>query len=338
MAATRKNSPPRKPVHMHIDNDSSLGEVFEVTPARIKAVLAKFPSVAKRLDITLENDGHRLDEHLRTADVLFGWRFDRRNLAQRAPKLRWIHAPGAGINHFLPFDWLPPGVAFTNNRGIHGARAHEYAIMAILMLNNRVPEMVTHQRAGRWQQVFNSGIAGKTLLVIGVGSVGSGIAAWAKRFGMHVIGIRRTGKKRRQVDEMYKPEALRRLLPRADFVAVATPATARTQRLLGRSELALLKKGAGLLNYSRAALVDYEALRERLDRGELSAVLDVFDPEPLPADSPLWRTPNLIISPHCSSDDTARYTPKTLDLVFRQMGRFMAGRKLSNVVSREHEY
>ena len=334
----RNNNPPRKLVHMHIDNDSSLGEVFEVTPARIKASLARFPAVAKRLDITLEQDGHRLEEHLRTADVLFGWRFDRGNLARRAPKLRWIHAPGAGINHFLPFDWLPPGVVFTNNRGVHGARAHEYAIMAILMLNNRVPEMVTHQRAGRWQQVFNSGIEGKTLLVVGVGSVGSGIAAWAKRFGMHVIGIRRTGKPRRHVDEMHKPEALRRLLPRADFVAVATPATARTQRLLGRSELALLKKGAGLLNYSRAALVDYEALRERLARGELSAVLDVFDPEPLPADSPLWRTPNLIISPHCSSDDTERYTPRTLDLVFRQMERFMAGRKLLNVVSREFEY
>ena len=325
-------------VHLHIDNDTSLGEVFEVTPARIKEALKKFPAVARRLDITLEDDGHRLDEHLRTADVLFGWNFERSNLAQRAPRLRWIHAPGAGINHFLPFDWLPPHVVFTNNRGIHGARAHEYAIMAILMLNNRVPEMVTHQRQGRWQQVFNSGIEGKTLLVIGVGSVGSGIAKWAKRFGMRVIGIRRTGRPRPHVDEMHGPGALRKLLPRADFVAVATPATSQTRRLLGAGELALLKKGAGLLNYSRAALVDYEALRKRLERGELSAVLDVFDPEPLPADSPLWQTPNLIITPHCSSDDTQRYTPKTLELVFQQMERFMAGRRLANVVDPKREY
>ena len=308
-------------VHLHIDNHTSLGEVFEVTPARIKEALKKFPTVARRLDITLEDDGHRLDEHLRTADVLFGWNFERSNLAQRAPRLRWIHAPGAGINHFLPFDWLPPHVVFTNNRGIHGARAHEYAIMAILMLNNRVPEMVTHQRQGRWQQVFNSGIA-----------------KWAKRFGMRVIGIRRTGRPRPHVDEMHGPGALRKLLPRADFVAVATPATSQTRRLLGAGELALLKKGAGLLNYSRAALVDYEALRKRLERGELSAVLDVFDPEPLPADSPLWQTPNLIITPHCSSDDTQRYTPKTLELVFQQMERFMAGRRLANVVDPKREY
>lgn len=325
-------------IHLHFDNDSSLGEVFEVTRARIKTSLAGFPGLAGRLRITLEDDGHRLDERLRSADVLFGWRFDRSNLAQRAPNLRWIHAPGAGINHFIPFDWLPRQTVFTNNRGIHGARALEYAIMAILMLNNRVPEMVTHQRAGRWQQLFNSGIEGKTLLVIGVGSVGGGIAMWAKRFGMHVIGIRRTGRASRHVDQMHTPDALRRLLPRADFVAVATPATSHTMHMLGRAEIGLLKNGAGLLNYSRAALVDYVALRERLLRGELSAVLDVFDPEPLPADSPLWTTPNLIITPHSSSDDTLRYTPKTLDLLFGQMERFIAGKKLANVVSRELEY
>ena len=171
-----------------------------------------------------------------------------------------------------------------------------------------------------------------------MGSVGSGIAAWAKRFGMKVIGIRRTGKPRRHVDEMHKPAALRRLLPRADFVAVATPATVTSRQMLGAREIRLLRKGAGLLNYSRAALVDYEALRKRLERREISAVLDVFDPEPLPAGSRLWKTPNLIITPHCSSDDTERYTPKTLDLVFSQMQRFLAGKKLANAVDRRLEY
>jgi glyoxylate/hydroxypyruvate reductase A len=325
-------------VHLHIDNDTSLDEVFEVTRPRINASLRKFPGLAKRLKITLEDDGRRLDENLKTADVLFGWNFNRKNLAARAPRLRWIHAPGAGINHFLPFDWLPANVEFTNNRGIHGARAHEYAIMAILMLNNRLPEMATHQRAGRWRQCFNSGIEGKTLLVIGVGSVGSGLAVWAKKFGMKVIGVRRTGKPRPGVDEMHRPSALRKLIPRADFVAVTTPATASTRQMLGAKEIALLKKGAGLLNYSRAALVDYKALRKRLVRGEVSAILDVFDPEPLPKGSPLWKTPNLIITPHCSSDDTELYTPKTLDLVFGQMLRFLAGRKLANVVDRKLEY
>ena len=342
LAKALKRSAPKKSaaqrVHLHIDNDSLLGGVFEVTPARLEEALKRFPEVAMRLDVTMEKDGHRFEEHIRTADALFGWRFDRSNLEARAPKLRWIHAPGAGINHFIPFDWLPPGVVFTNNRGVHGARAHEYAIMAILMLNNRLPEMFANQRIGRWEQLFNGGIAGKTLLVIGVGSVGSGIAMWAKRFGMHVIGVRRTGRPRRYVDEMHTPEALRNLLPRADFVAVAVPATSQTKQLLGWEEIGLLKNGAGLLNYSRAALVDYEALRKRLARREISAVLDVFDPEPLPANSPLWQTSNLVITPHSSSDDTETYTPKTLDLLFQQMERFMAGKKLVNIVSRELEY
>ncbi len=114
-------------------------------------------------------------------------------------------------------------MTFTNNRGVHGARAAEYAIMAVLMLNNRVPEMVTHQRAGRWEQTFNTGIAGKTLLVVGVGSVGGSVAEWAGRFGMRVLGLRRTAQPHPAVDEMRGPEALLELIPRADYI-IATRA------------------------------------------------------------------------------------------------------------------
>jgi len=99
-----------------------------------------------------------------------------------------------------------------------------------------------------------------------------------------------------------------------------------------------MKKGAGLINYSRANLVEYTALRRKLVEGALTAILDVFDPEPLPADSPLWDTPNLIVTPHCSSDDAERYTPDTLDLVFRNMARFIAGKPLQNRVRPELGY
>src|SRR5262249_26574339 len=159
---------------------------------------------------------------------------------------------------------------------------------ALLMLNNNLPQCFTHQREGRWSQVFGTSISGKTLLIIGVGHVGGGAARWAKRFGLHVIGIRRSGRPHRHVDEMHGPDALRRLLPRADFVLVAAPHTQATHRLLGAREIALMKNGAGLVNYSRARLVDYEALAARLRKNEMSAVLDVFDPEPLPSSSPLW--------------------------------------------------
>lgn len=339
--AAGKTSAARKPdrrIHLHIDNDSGLGEVFEVTPARLRAALRRHPDVARKLRITVDRDSKSLDRHLKTADVFFGWKFDRRDLGRRAPKLRWVHAPGAGINHLMPLDWLPRRAVFTNNSGVHGPRAAEYAIMAILMLNNRVPEMVTNQRNGRWKQVFNTGIAGKTLLVVGVGQVGGSVAEWAKRFGLKVLGVRRTGRGHPSVDKMYKPADLRKVLPLADFVIVTAPATPHTRHLLGKRELDCMRKGAGLVNYSRADLVDYEALRRRLQRGEMTAVLDVFIPEPLPSSSPLWKTPNLIITPHCSSDDTEAYTPRTLDLLFNNMRRFLAGKKLLNVVNRKYQY
>ena len=325
-------------VHLHIDNLRRLGEVFHASPERIEAVRRRHPEVAARVEITMGYDNEGLEEALRSADVLFGWSIPREDLARRAPRLRWFHAHGAGVNHLMPLDWLPRGAVLTNSRGVHGERATEYAAMALLMLNNRVPEMVTWQRQGRWGKFFNSHIGGKTLVIIGVGHIGRAVAKWAKNAGLRVLGVRRTPKPHRYVDEMHGPGAVPALMPRADFVMVSAPCTRDSRHLIGREELALLRSGAGLLNYSRAGVVDYEALREKLERREMSAVLDVFDPEPLPETSPLWHTPNLIITPHCSSDDSDYYTPRTLDLVMENMARFIAGKRLHNRVSRRLEY
>lgn len=325
-------------IHLHIENTGALGPIFQVTEQRLDGGLAKFPQLADRIEISLGTDGDIYDREIGTTDVLFGWAFDRTNLKKRAPRLRWVHIHGAGVNHVFPLDWMPDGAVLTNSRGVHGFRASEYAMMAILMLNNRLPEMVSNQRNAKWEQLYNTGIRGKTLLIVGVGSVGGGTAAFAKQFGMKVIGIRRSGEAHPDVDAMHRPESLDSLLPEADFVIVTAPHTSATHHMIGRRQLELMKRGAGLVNYSRANLVDYEALREKLERREMSAVLDVFDPEPLPADSPLWRTPNLIITPHSSSDDTELYTPLTLELVFRNMERFLAGQPLLNIVRPELGY
>ncbi|HMK68133.1 MAG TPA: NAD(P)-dependent oxidoreductase, partial [Stellaceae bacterium] len=213
-----------------------------------------------------------------------------------------------------------------------------YTAMAILMLNNGLPRIAWNQRHAKWEQFFNSSIASKTLLIVGVGHVGGGAAKWAKKFGLYVIGIRRTGRAHRYVDEMYTAEALPEILPRADFVLVSAPLTDTTRHLIGAREFALLKPGAGLVNYSRANVVDYDALLKKLNRGELMAILDVFDPEPLPRSSKLWKAPNLIITPHCSSDDREQYTPRTLDLVFRNMARFIERKPLLNRVNPKLQY
>jgi phosphoglycerate dehydrogenase-like enzyme len=324
--------------HLHVENNRYQGEVFDISRPKVYAALALRGNLADRVNVTIGYDGDIFGNEIRTAHALVGWKFDRQCLAGSAPNLRWIHVTGAGVESFMPLDWLPKGVVFTNNSGVHGERASEYAIMAILALNNRLPEMFTNQVQARWEKAFNTGVAGKTLLIVGVGSIGSATARHAKHFSMCVIGVRRSGKPRANVDEMYRPEDLAQVLPRADFVLVTAPETEASRGLIGRKELGLMKPGAGIVVYSRAGLVDYDALREKLERKELSAVLDVFETEPLPPSSPLWKTPNLIVTPHCSSDDAAQYVPRTLDLVFRNIERHLSGKPLVNRVNANRQY
>jgi phosphoglycerate dehydrogenase-like enzyme len=312
--------------------------VFWITPARWAAASRRHRGFAGRLRPTFAWDQEELRPALETAEILIGWEFARQDLRGQAPHLRWIHLTGAGLEHVAPFDWVPEGVVITNNSGVHGPKAGEYAAMAILMLNNRIPFHVTNQARAHWQQVFPATVAGKTLLIVGVGEMGRAAAVRAKQLGMRVLGIRRGGQPRRYVDRMEGPHALDRLLPAADVVLVTAPLTPETHGLIGRRQLALMKPGAGLINMGRAGVVDYSALAEKLSKGELGgAILDVFDPEPLPPSSPLWRTPNLIMTPHCSSD-APDYADRTLDLVFDNVRRYLTGRPLRNTVDRRLWY
>jgi phosphoglycerate dehydrogenase-like enzyme len=325
-------------VRVHVDNGRRSDQVFWITPERYAAARKRHPALARHLDLTIGWDLEGFDEALRTAEVVIGWEFPREDLARRAPRLRWVHLIGAGIEHVLPLTWLPPAAVLTNNSGVHAPKAGEFAATAILMLNNRIPFHVTNQHRARWQQAFNATVTGKTLVIVGVGAMGVAAARRARALGLRVLGVRRSQRPHASVDAMFGPEDLGRLLPRADFVLVTAPLTSATRGLIGRKELDLLKPGAGLINMGRAGVVDYPALADKLTRGELAgAILDVFDPEPLPPDSPLWHTPNLIMTPHVSSD-APNYSDRTLDLFFRSLRRYLAGRPPYNVVDRAREY
>ena len=313
--------------------------VFTITRERWEAEVARYPDLAERLDAFIDWDLDHFEESMRSAEVLVTWDLPTENLARVAPSLRWIHIIGAGVEHLCPMDWLPPGVTVVNNRGAHAAKGGEFGLMAMLMLHNHLPPILANQRRRHWESLFSTPVAGKTLLVVGTGHIGRGAARCCRALGVHVIGVSRHGRAVEEVDEAYPVADLDRVLPRADFVFVAIPLTPETRNLLDRRRQSLLKPGAGLVNVGRGATVDYEALADNLRSGHLAgAILDVFDPEPLPSDSELWEVPNLLVTPHVSADDGTTYVAMTLELVFRNMRRYLAGEPLENVVRPELGY
>jgi phosphoglycerate dehydrogenase-like enzyme len=325
-------------LHVHLENSSKRSALFYLTEEKWSAAAKRHRALAKNVRVTIGWDEDILDQALKTADVMINSTPPGENLRERAPRLRWIQTTGAGVDALMPFDWLPDGVTLTNNRGAHGAKAQDSCAMALLMLNSRMPQILANQREKRWQQIFSTPISGKTALVIGFGDLGQGAGRAAKKLGLEVIAITRSGKPAKPADAVYPVSRIDRVLPKADFVVVTAPLTPSTRGLMNRERLALLKPGAGLVNIGRSPIVDYAALSQMLASGALGgAVLDVFDEEPLPPDSALWTTPNLVITPHISCDDP-RYVDRLFDTWFANLERFLAGRKLRNIVDRELGY
>ena len=273
------------------------------------------------------------------SDLLVDPRFPLRDLTHAAPKLRWIHVIGAGVEKLLPLDWIHPHLTLTNNSGVHGPKMYEFALMALTMLNARVPALFASQSRCEWRQIVTPCCRGRTLLVVGTGDIGGAFARAGRHLGMHVLGVRRTARAAPGFDRVHATRDLPRLLPRADVLVVAAPLTPETRGLIGPRALDAMKRDASLVNVGRAPIVDYEALARRLEQGRLSgAILDVFSPEPLPAKSRLWGVPNLFVVPHCSSDDADQYIPRTLDLVFDNAQRLAHGQRLRNRVDPRRAY
>ena len=324
-------------LRIHVENDPGTAAIYHVTPALLGRRIRQMPGLSGRIRVSYGQDPARLDAALAGTEVLLIGSFDATGLAERAPRLRWIQSTNAGVEKLAPA--LPASVMLTNASGLHGPKGGEYAMTALLMLNHRVPHFVTAQRARRWDQAFATPIAGKTVLILGVGALGSATARLARRFGMRVLGVSRSGAANRLVERMYGPKALKQALPQADFVVATLPLTGEPRGLIGRAELDLLPRHAGLVNLGRGAVIDHAALVAKLSAGELSgAVLDVFPEEPLPAASPLWTTPNLIISPHCAVDDSTAYAARALDIFLDNLQRYLAGRRLVNLVDKRLGY
>jgi len=314
-------------------------EVFTITRERFENTLSEFGEVGGELDTFIDWDTDHFEESMQDAEVLLTWNLPMGNLTQVAPKLKWIHCIGAGVEHMLPMDWIPDGVTLTNNKGVHAAKAAEFGLMSVLMLHSHIPAVVTNQRNKIYDSLYATPIAGKTLVVIGTGSLGGSAAKKVQALGVHVIGVNRSGRAVNGCDEVVTTEQLDQVLPRADYILAATPDTPETRGLLDRRRLNLLKSGAGIINIGREAIMDYDALCDKLEDGSIGgAILDVFDPEPIAKDSRLWHTRNLIITPHISADDGDAYVQMTLTLFFQNMRLFLADKPLLNPVKPELGY
>ena len=313
--------------------------VFTTTRQRYEAALAGFPDLAGKLETVIDWDLDNFHDSMKTARVLLTWDLPTADLSRVAPRLEWIHVIGAGVAHLCPMDWVPDGVTVTNNKGAQAEKAGDFAVMAVLMLHSLVPAIATNQRKARWQSLFSTPVAGRTVLVAGVGNLGGSAARRLSELGLKVLGISRSGRPHAHVADMGACDRLDEFLPLADHVYVALPATPLTANMFSRERLSRTRPGAGFVNVGRAATVDHDALCDLLGAGHLSgAILDVFDPEPLPADSRLWTTPNLMVMPHVSADDGETYVETTLGIFFDNMRRFLAGGKLRNIVRPELGY
>jgi phosphoglycerate dehydrogenase-like enzyme len=281
------------------------------------------------------------------AEIMFDLdRASERDLARQAPRLRWMQLSSSGVAQMVANMGLGDApVVVTNAAGLHATPLAEFVLFAMLYFAKRMPCVLADQRRHHWQRFALDTLPGKTLGIVGFGRVGQAIARLARPMGLRVLAVRRTPgdpagdpSASLDADTIYAPSGLRTLLAESDYVALIVPLTPETAGLLGKAELATMKPGAVLINIGRGQLVDEAALVEALHSGHLGgAALDVFAKEPLPADSPLWDMPNVLVTPHSMStavDENARM----VDLFCDNLRRYLAGEALRNVFDRARGY
>jgi D-2-hydroxyacid dehydrogenase (NADP+) len=254
-----------------------------------------------------ESDCARLEAAFFSSDVFPGFSRPFFSAVRKAPKLQWLHVFNAGIDHPIYKEMLERGVRLTTSAGTTAVPIAQTAIAGMMMLARNFPRWLRAQHERRWDPMrspdFPRDLAGQTMLIVGLGGIGSEIARLAQALQLKVIGIRRSPKKPGDpVDELHPPTALTALLPRVDWLVLASPLTPETRGLVDATKLAALPAGARIINVARGEIIDEAALINALKSGHLGgAYLDVFATEPLPANSPLWDVKNVLVSPHNSA-------------------------------------
>jgi phosphoglycerate dehydrogenase-like enzyme len=317
-------------------------ELWQV-PAWFSAKLREaFPNV----EVTHRDSYDGIEAYLHDPEVIFtlNLRPDQFKLAR---KLKWIHCPAAAVHQFIYPDLVNSDVVLTNGRDVHGPVVAEHVIALIFALAKKLPQAARFQQRHIWGQeaMWNSlprprEIAGATLGLVGLGSIGRAVARHASALGMRVIATREHPEKGRPeaVDEVLPSSNLTALLARSDYVVLAAPVTSETHHLMNAQRIAEMKPDACLINVGRGQLVDEAALAQALREGKIGgAALDVFETEPLPSDSPLWDLENLLITPH-TAGLAAKLWERQYDLFSENLRRYLAHQPLLAIVDKQTGY
>lgn len=249
--------------------------------------------------------------------------------------ISWVHTTLAGIEQFPTGAYRDAEIALTNSSGIHGTSVAETTIGFMLSLSRRLHTFRDRQHRHEWirpdwDEAFT--LSGERVCIVGLGTLGRAIAERADALGMSVVGVRRTPDSLAAVERVYPRGALHEAIRGATFLVLAVPLTAETEGLIGEDEFELLADGAYLVNVARGPVVDDDALLAALRDGTIrGAALDVFDSEPLPADSPFWEFDEVLVSPHSAVADRDFYRD-IADLVRTNVERITAGAPVRNRV------
>lgn len=322
--------------------------------------LNKLRAVSDRLDVQQRTGASLAElpaELHRQVEILYGWgrHFEG---AEHLPRLQWIQTHSAGVNTLLDSPLWQSDVIFTSMNGVHAVPMAEHALAMILAFRWKLRLMLEFQSRSewprnRWEYFARPELRGSTLGLVGYGAIAREVARQAQALGMRVLATNRSGRRHPYQgfsqpgvgdpqalipEKIYPTGRLLEMLPQCDYLVVLAPLTPETHHLLEAEALACMKSSAVLINLARGGLVDEPALIDALQRRQIAgAGLDVFATEPLPGDSPLWRFENVIISPHVSGF-TPEYDRRASDLFAENLGRYLAGKPLINLVDREKGY
>ena len=267
------------------------------------------------------------------AEIILAWQIPDEVL-KRAKRLKWFSSIGAGNEDLVKNPYLPKNVILTKAT-VYGEMMAEYVFAYLLYFSRYVGKHLKDQKKRVWDQVRPKRLRGKVLGVLGLGSVGKEIAKRGKQFGMNVLGVKRNPELVENVDQVFGPEDLRKMIPLVDYLINVLPFTPETYHILGEKELTLLKEGAFLFNIGRGKTMDEKALKKVLQTKKIQAVLDVFEKEPLPSKSKLWGLKNVIITPHVSGINLPEEISEEFVINYK---RWAKGEPLINLVDREKGY